>query len=152
MIILKPEPPAQFLPLSHLMLSFLLVFLKFPLRPLLSLIHILSIITYFYNLLEIFLIIIRYYSILIKAFNSSYFLSPIPFTFFISSIELNLPFSSLYFTILLAVASPTPGSESNSCTFAVFIFIKLLSFESSTVSFSKCSLSLSKFSPILGII
>ena len=54
--------------------------------------------------------------------------SPIPDTFLISSIELKLPFSSLYFTILLAFDSPIPVMDESSFVAAVLIFTKLLFF------------------------
>ena len=52
-----------------------------------------------------------------------YFASPIPDTFFMSSVFENLPFSSLYSIIFVAVDGPIPGSSSNSSCVALFIFI-----------------------------
>ena len=49
--------------------------------------------------------------------------SPMPFTCFISSINLNFPFSFLYSIIFKAVDSPIPGKVSKSVLVAVFIFI-----------------------------
>ena len=57
---------------------------------------------------------------------SSYFASPIPLTFFISSILLNFPFSFLYSIIRKANDGPIPGNVSNSVWVAVFIFTILL--------------------------
>ena len=50
-----------------------------------------------------------YYFTQIKFLIFSYLLSPIPLTFFISSISLNLPFEFLYSTILPAKLAPIPG-------------------------------------------
>ena len=49
-----------------------------------------------------------------SSFIVSYFASPTPDTFFNSSTELNLPFSSLYFIILSAVDGPIPVTVSSS--------------------------------------
>lgn len=49
-----------------------------------------------------------------SSFIVSYFESPIPDIFFNSSIDLNLPFSSLYFIILSAVDGPIPVTVSSS--------------------------------------
>ena len=84
----------------------------------------------------IFLNILSYFYISIKSFIFSYLLSPIPFTFFISSLVLNFPFSFLYCIIFSAVDTPIPGNVCNCSLVAVFIFIfelfdlvKLLIFE-----------------------
>ena len=53
---------------------------------------------------------------------ASNFLSPMPETFLISSIEEKDPFAWRYAMILAAVASPTPSREVSSEALAVLMF------------------------------